>query len=418
MKFILFSIFTSFCLNVDLKTLKAMLDRGLDEVQPKKETKMYIYQRARLDITQNNLVQLNYGLNNETFTSQTPMNFKIDLQWPDVLINMNSKGCLEEDSCKPINQNDKENKNYQGIPFTYFNANGFLGINRIRPGELDVNSISEVQNFLKLPIQFYDNSNQMTQNILGLAPNSKVWEFWQSIYHFPSKRINISMIFKQDHPFLIFDSNINEDTEILFKVKKNLKNYLFEAKIDFQDEFKNYTDKPTFVCIANQLDQTMRLNEELFDSIKKSLCKNPGDCGKVSDLKENPIFSIKLKMQDHKRAEDYFTSIFFVNSLYKIKGEEIVWKIAQTSESEIAEGCHIILEQNFLQEKQLMISNNLEDAENLYIGFKLIDPSDFSKLNFYSIIMVLMFLLTISLLVIYIILNNSLNRLLKKENMD
>lgn len=414
--FILFSLI-QIHLTVDLKTLRMMFDRGLDEVKTPKINKQYIYQRIKLEFNHENTVQLNYGLNNETFTSQIPLDFKIDLQWPDVMINaMNSRGCLEGDSCaKDINHENK-NSNYQTIAYSYFTAKGYLGFNRIRPGELDILSTKEIDNYLQLPLQFY-SSDQLTANVLGLSPKSNLWKYWESMYHFPSKRINLSIIFKQDQPLMVFDSAIDTEKEILYKVAKNKDSYQFAAVMNFESAGLTASDTIINVCIANQADQTFRIEQKYFHLIKESLCKKPSECAKVSDLKDTPKFSLQVAMKDYQRADAVFTSTFFVSSLYKIKGDDIIWKIDQTTLTETNQGCQLILEQNFLAEKQLMISNDLNDPEFLYIGFKVIDPSEFSKLNFYSIIMVLMFLLSISLFVIYMILNHSLNKLLKKENL-
>ena len=333
------------------------------------------------------------------------------------MININTRGCHLEDSCSKQNENDRKKAIYQGLSYSYFDAKSFLGVKRIRPGELDIASVTEVQNFLDLPVQFYDNSEQMTFNVLGLAPNSKVWGYWESVYHFPLKRINLQIIFKQDKPFMIFDSALNPDEEVLFRVKKEAETYKFAGRINFKDDKDTITNQDINVCIANQLEQTFRITESLFNSIKATLCKNTVECGKVADLNQEPKFSLQLQMNDYKRADAVFNTTFFINSLYKIVDDRIVWKIDKTSSFEDEAGCQFILEQNFLTDKQLTISNDLTDTEFLYIGIKVLEPGDFSKLNFYTFILIVMILLSISLCTVYVILNNSLNKMLAKENM-
>ena len=184
-----------------------------------------------------------------------------------------------------------------------------------------------------------------------------------------------------------------------------------------KEKESNLQNQDINVCISNKADQTFRISESLFESIKTTLCENTQNCGRPEDLKKNPEFVLQLQMFDHKRKEDNFNSTFYVNSLYKIQNEEIVWKIDKTTVAEDQSGCQLILEQNFLLDKQLMISNDLDDPNSMYIGFKVLEPTDFSKLNFYSYILIVMILLSISLTTVYIILNNSLNKLVKKENL-
>ena len=417
MKFIIGLILLKLSYLIDIETVRKMLDRGLDDVKALQETKQYLYQRSKLELNHQNSIILSYGLNNDTISTQIELPFKIDLQFPDILINMNSRGCLVEDSCEKSSVKEREKAVYQEVSYSYFEAKSFLGVKRIRPGELDVESLKEIPDFHQLPIQFYDNSEQMDYNVLGLSPNSKIWKYWESIYHFPTRRINLSLIYKQDQPFIIFDSAINHAQEILFKVKKTSSSYEFKAKINFKDNEAKMTNQEINVCISNKIDQTFRISEPLFISIKNTLCKNSEDCGKASDLKESPEFFLQLEMNDHNRTDSVFNTTFFVNSLYNIQDENIIWKIDKTSVLEDEAGCQFILEQNFLAEKQLMISNDLDDPENLYIGIKVLEPGEFSKLNFYSFILIIMILLSVSLCTVYIILNNSLNKLLVKENM-
>jgi len=341
---------------------------------------------------------------------------------------MNTRGCGEEDGCvKPPNA-DHNTENYQGLAYSYFTAQGFLGFNRVRPGELDVTSLTEIRNFFSLPIQFYENTEQMTANVLGLAPNADIWAYWASLYHFPGKRINLSFIFTQDQPFIIFDSAIDPEKEILFQVKRSSPSYQFPAKYELDTgsqtvdtgasaDSQGGANKDISVCISNQVDQTFRITEQLFRRIKEAICNQPNDCGRASDLKKDPTFSLTISMKDYKRSDANFTSTFFVSSLYKLDGEEIVWKIDKTTAAETQAGCQLVLEQNFLIEKQLLISYNIDAPDELLVGFRLLDPSDFSKLNYYSIIMVLMLLLTVSLVVIYALMDHSLTKLLKRENL-
>jgi hypothetical protein len=67
-----------------------------------------------------------------------------------------------------------------------------------------------------------------------------------------------------------------------------------------------------------------------------------------------------------------------------------------------------------LKDRYLLISKNIE-SELFYVGFKIILPSDFSIIDFYSITVTILGVIAVSLLVVFIILNNSLNKLIEKE---
>ena len=60
------------------------------------------------------------------------------------------------------------------------------------------------------------------------------------------------------------------------------------------------------------------------------------------------------------RQEDVFIVKFERQSLYKIVDGKVIWKIATLNERELKVGCDIILEDEYLKGKFLMISNNIE----------------------------------------------------------
>lgn len=114
------------------------------------------------------------------------------------------------------------------------------------------------------------------------------------------------------------------------------------------------------------------------------------------------------------RQEDVFIAKFEKQSLYKIVDGKVIWKIATLNEREVQAGCDIILENEYLKGKFLMISNNIEQPY-MYIGLKFVIPSDFPTFDFYTITITLLSVIAISLLIVFIVLNNSLNKMIEKE---
>ena len=82
MKIVFTSMLIALRLQLNLGDLRKLIDDGLEAPKKKEEIKQYIYQRIKLDISNQNTIPLNYGLNNETFSSQIELQFKIDLQYP------------------------------------------------------------------------------------------------------------------------------------------------------------------------------------------------------------------------------------------------------------------------------------------------------------------------------------------------
>jgi hypothetical protein len=398
----------------------------------KKDHRFYLYQRVKMPMTKEGKITMHFGLNNETFVSQ-PVQFIPDLAGEHVIMNINQNGCLEENSCFSVDQNNRLSAIYQEVSYDYFVGDSFLGVNRVRPGELVIDSIKDVPDFYQLPIHFTDKSEAIKHNIVGFAPNSPVWSYWSRVYHFPSKYINVSFSFNNENEYVMLDAAIHHEKEVLFKVKKNEQFYRFNGFMNLKKgkeatqlikKFRenNRSDEKfgeeASICVANQRDLTMRMTRALFDQIKELLCINPGNCGKVSDLKPEADFTLSLTVENYKDKSVPFMTMFFPSSLYHIDGEDIVWKIDALTPEETTSNCEIILEQHFLKEKYFLVSNPIEDPEYMYIGFKLMEVSDFYKFDFYTITMIILMLVSIALMVIYIILNQSLKKLLRKENLE
>lgn len=96
----------------------------------------------------------------------------------------------------------------------------FLGVNRIRPGEISEDKKESLNNFFNLPVRFYDYNGNIKDNILGMAPNSPIWNYWKNLYHYPGKHINMTICYNENNEYVLFDSYINMEEEILFRVEK------------------------------------------------------------------------------------------------------------------------------------------------------------------------------------------------------
>lgn len=135
--------------------------------------------------------------------------------------------------------------------------------------------------------------------------------------------------------------------------------YLFEGIAQYDNKTEGSEGKEK-ICISNEKNLTMKLAPRLYNDIKASICTNPEQCVKESDFKSNQQFKFEVKMVDHVRQDDVFIAKFEKQSLYKIVDGEVIWKIATLNEREVQAGCDIILEDEYLKGKYLMISNNIE----------------------------------------------------------
>ena len=102
----------------------------------------------------------------------------MDFEYNNILINLNHLD-RDVDDNRIVQDYEKWNQGIYNLQnYTYFDAKVFLGVNRIRPGELDTSLIESLSNYNDLNVRFYDYNDNIKDNILGIAPNSDIWKYW------------------------------------------------------------------------------------------------------------------------------------------------------------------------------------------------------------------------------------------------
>lgn len=386
-----------------------------------KKLKMFLYQRRKFEMNKDLLIDLNFGFDLEKKVSGDVLEFHPDLAFDKVLINLNKADCLEDKQCTIANEGKRVEGVYHSSDYYYFDGLSFLGVQRIRPGELSHDDEHNLDHFFTLPMRFYDNSTKMTENVLGLGPNSDVWKYWASIYNFPGGFINLTLCYYKHHEYILFDSKIDFENEIILKVPKKNDVYMFQGELEFRDDKQKsggvlLKGQKVNLCLGNEPGLTMKVTPSIMDLIKSSLCSTK-DCADSEDIKDNDL-ELSLKFMDFQKENSFFAARFFENSLVEKHPDGLKWKIELISDVKSTQKCQIILQQEFLKEKYLMISYDLKDPDYLYIGFKIMRDSDFSKFDFYFYSILLFLILTITMMVLFIILNYKINRFIEKEEKE
>ena len=384
-----------------------------------KKLKMFLYQRRKFDMGKELDINLNFGFDLEKRVSGDALRFHPDLGFDKVLVNLNSGECLEENQCSKSEDGKRVEAKYDTKEYWYYNGTTFLGVQRVRPGELASGEEHNLDHFFGMPIRFYDNTGEFSRNIVGLGPNSVVWGYWAKVYNFPNEAINLTLCYYKDHEYILFDSKIDFEKEIILKVPKKNDMYKFPGELDFKARGSNKPlhDTEVSLCINNKANLTMRVTPLLMKLIRNSLCKDPSQCSRESDLK-NEELDFKLRFYDYSKENSFFAAKFFVSSFVEVHKGDLLWKVDRLSQKEVDMGCQIVLEQEFLKEKYLMISYDLRDPDSLFIGFRIMKASDFSTFDFYFYSLMLFLVLTIGSLVLFIILSYKINRFIDKEEKD
>ena len=417
-----------------IKNLHMGVDSSSDDIEEEKKAKeegeskklkMFLYQRRKFDMSEELLIDLNFGFDLEKKISGDVLSFLPDLGFDKVLINLNNADCVEDMQCSKPNEGKRNTGIYDSKEYFYYDGLSFLGVQRIRPGELSRDEEHNLDHFFTMPMRFYDNTEDLGQNVLGLGPNSEVWKYWASIYNFPTGFINLTLCYYKHHDYILFDSKIDFDNEIIMKVPKDNDVYIFQAMFGFKNNVKDkskksdvnaLTDQKVNVCIGSEKGLVMKVTPSIMDLIKNSMCRKADECAETDDLTDSDI-EFLIKFVDFQNEDSYLDVFLYNKAFVEDHKGELHWKVELINDVKNTE-CQIILQQEFLKEKYLMISYDLNDPEHLYLGFKIATDSNFSKFDFYFYSILLFLILTIVMMVLFIILNYKINRFIEKEEKE
>lgn len=94
--------------------------------------KLKIYERNQIKLADMKL-KLYWGIILKTFTTVGITDFKLDLNFDSVLMNINSENCTAENNCEFTSQT-KNTDIYDDTSYDYQNAVTFLGYEKLSPG--------------------------------------------------------------------------------------------------------------------------------------------------------------------------------------------------------------------------------------------------------------------------------------------
>ena len=163
------------------------------------------------------------------------------------------------------------------------------------------------------------------------------WNYWAKVYNFPNEAINLTLCYYKDHEYILFDSKIDFEKEIILKVPKKSDMYKFQGELDFRapGSEKQLHNTDVTLCIDNKENLTMRVTPLLMKLIKEILCKDPSQCTRETDLKNPDLefnMDFKLRFYDYNKENSQSVANFFAAKFYpssfveKHKGD-LLWKV-------------------------------------------------------------------------------------------
>lgn len=141
--------------------------------------KLKIYERNQIKLVDLKL-KLYWGIILKTYTTVGIADFKIDLNFDSVLMNINSENCTAENNCE-ITSQTKNKDTYDDTTYEYQNAVTFLGYEKLSPGVIE--DKDQIEYLKRFEVRLVED----TQPVKGKFPD----------FLFPSKRNKTELRFEK-----------------------------------------------------------------------------------------------------------------------------------------------------------------------------------------------------------------------------
>lgn len=336
-------------------------------------TNLLLYERAAMNFHDEGMIDIFLGVNSNLISAKT-VSVLPDFTSSHLLVSENDIDCSQEISC--AKGKDSKSDAIDGKKYTYFDAKTFVGAVRIIPSQMSEENVDKLSQF---PFRLTKDLN-----VLGLGPNSEVWQAWDSTYYLHLGILNITYCNYPAHPHLRFLSAIQEG-ELFLSVPKTQTRYSFDSLVKLGD----INQLVTTCVIANRNDLFFEVSLPLYQSLFKTLCKNPAQCTTKDDLKDLSKQSIELTISKSNKIQKLQIPL---SDLVTIDNDKLIFSFG-TKE---IQNCAFALQSKFFTKYYFIISNDIKKSEVMF-GFREIKKSDFFLLDLWKyLLLVLGALLIIS----------------------
>jgi hypothetical protein len=366
---------------------------GLSLQGPSEDDKpqLNLYQRKREPIDSvSKLVSLYIGLEPSTYLNSLKVNFKLDFNYDKIIV-QNSVKCENIGHCILQNKGETQNGSYHQQPIKFQTGVTFLNFYELSAAEVPDKETANI--LLISTIQFLAEPSDSIGNIVGLSPNSKIWEDWNNIFYFRNQIFNITYSNYPDRKFVRYYSAVSNEVA-LTESSKSSPQYKFKGKFNLSD---NSAD--SIFCLDTSDDLTFRLDDNLYDKLIKEICKDGSKCTTKADLKsEINSDLLSFIFSDFKNANKIFKAQINQSSIFELdKLDNLLFHFDKITNIEQKE-CDVSIGNRFFEKYYLIISNDLANKDVIYVGFDTISSLDFMFLNLWKYLLTGILIVSIAVL--------------------
>lgn len=339
-----------------------------DDEEPK--VVIPLFQRPTLPLNiKTNTVDLYLGLTQDHNVSSLKLPFVVDFNSDNIVVNQNIS-CTDLGICK-------EDTSANSV-MSYKTLIALAAPQIVSPSEIDEDVATTISNSR---IKVANNQVNQQQNVLGLSPVADAWVDWNSEYYIRYDKVNITYHRYPNHEFMVFDSKIRSEDVMVIGPKGE--------KLTFPASFAmDKLSGSVNICVKTDKAIYFELNDDLYNKVKDALCKSSNSCETEDDLSDDVSENVTVTIKSHE-SDDILDANIPTKNLYFVNKNtnQLTLNFNKNTDSAFA-SCDIILQQRFFEHYYLLISNDINNSQEILVGLKRIYGRDFYINNIWKWVLI------------------------------
>jgi hypothetical protein len=364
-------------------------------ISDEKYQELFIAKKTSKYITERSKIRLYFGLDSKKYFYSKPVFFEIDFFENKIIINNDEKcdienSCFSEDKIIGPEYYSKDKEEYY-----YVKGKSFLGL---KQQKTQIIKADKLNHYVGLDLRVLTADSKLKKNILGMAPNSPIWAYWNEIYNFHNNIIYFNMSLNPSVNMVSF-WNLKIIKEDIYIIAEKKKSFFMIKLTSHLHHYHTFVKRHLNFCIRMKSEKLMSVRQSIFFEIKTLLCNDPNKCDQKKDLSESKKnFKWIIYLMDFMKVSLNDSIIFQKEDIFSLDDDQkIIWNFDVLEFKEYNE-CDIFLEKKFFEQYYLTIVNDLENQFYSLISLKKYDYNLFDQKTSF-----LTFSITINIIIMIVV---------------
>lgn len=358
---------------------------------------LYIESRRYLVLSEKNIIQLYYGLNkNQNYKSKV-ISVEMDFEFEGVILSSEIE-CTPEVSCE-FQETEKTKLVYRDQTISVQKVTIFLGLAQLKRNEVvnpAIGRLASLHAYLAV-------DDTLNKNVLGVSPQSPVYEYFDRIYQFKHDTFRIKMFNFPSFRYVIVNNLQNESFRVFEEQPETVKQFTikaFASIIDGTGREKMFCGR---ACVRNYEPQlALRLDTKHYVDLLTAICADAENCNHKSNLFPDwEKVAFTLSYGDQNEPTKNQRVVLFGDDLVEVFENGDI-KLLFAPIDTVGPKCDMYLEHLFFESVFISIKYSLNDKKKM-IALENINPKQFYYLTPFATVCHTLLVCLYSIIIVYIV---------------